>query len=121
MKVAITASDTNIDHPIDSRFGRCNCFVIYDLESDDFRVIGNEEVQQMSGGAGVQAAEQVANNGVDAVVTGHCGPKAFSALNAVGIKVYTAGNSTSVREAVNRLKQSELTELHQPSGPSHMI
>ena len=39
-------------------------------------------------GAGIQAAESVAWLGVETLITGHGGPKAFQVLSAAGIKVF---------------------------------
>ncbi|HHT29565.1 MAG TPA: dinitrogenase iron-molybdenum cofactor biosynthesis protein, partial [Bacteroidales bacterium] len=41
MKVAITSSGKELTSLPDKRFGRCNCFVIYDTESDSVEVVDN--------------------------------------------------------------------------------
>ena len=40
-------------------------------------------------GAGVSTAQMIIGKGVDAVLTGNCGPNAHQALSATGIKVIT--------------------------------
>jgi predicted Fe-Mo cluster-binding NifX family protein len=39
------------------------------------------------GGAGIQAAETVANKGCEIAITGSVGPNAFRTLSAAGVKV----------------------------------
>ena len=60
-----------------------------------------------SSGAGVQAAERVARAGVEYLLTGHCGPNAFRALSAAGVKVIT-GVEGSVEDALGKLARGEL-------------
>ncbi len=62
-------------------------------------------------GAGIQAARNVAKLGVKAVLTGNVGPKAFAALKAAGIEVYT-GASGTVQETLDKFKTGAL-ELSQ--------
>ncbi len=57
-------------------------------------------------GAGIQAAQAVIDNKATAVITGHCGPKAFRALKAAGIEVFLAPDGT-VDEAVTRFEAGE--------------
>ena len=73
-----------------------------------FEVLDNEAAA-ISGGAGIQAAQLVANAGVDAVVTGSVGPNATDVLAAAGLKVYL-GASGTVREALQRYEDGQLQE-----------
>ena len=88
MKVGITSNGENLDSDIDQRFGRCKYFIIVDTETMDFEALSNENMMA-SGGAGIQAAQTIANKGVEAVITGNIGPNAFQTLAAAGIKIYT--------------------------------
>jgi len=88
MRVAFTTSGDTQEAPLDSRFGRAPKFLIYDTESRTFDIIDNRENLNAAHGAGIQAAEAVARSGVEGLVTGHCGPRAFQVLAAAGIKVY---------------------------------
>ena len=67
------------------------------------QIFGNDP-QVMAQGAGIQTAERVAGAGVDAVLSGYVGPKAFEALQAAGIKVCQDLDGLTVREAVERFK-----------------
>lgn len=107
MKVAFTASGETLDAPLDGRFGRAPKFLIVDLESGAFDVIDNRQNMNAPQGAGVQSAETVARSGASCIVTGHCGPKAFRALSAAGIKIYNT-DAPTVTEALDRFRSGKL-------------
>jgi len=109
MKIAFTATGTTLDASLDSRFGRAAKFIVYDLDANEFTVIDNEQNISAAQGAGIQAAQTVARLGIQALVTGHCGPKAFRVLKAAGIKVYHTDAST-VAEALAKYRAQELAE-----------
>ena len=67
MKIAVSASQPQLDAPIDPRFGRCPYFLIVDSDTMEFEVIENQGAMAGSG-AGIQAAQLVANAGAEAVV-----------------------------------------------------
>ena len=94
MKIAFTTSGNELDAPMDSRFGRAASFLVYDIDSGAFEVVSNQQSLNAAQGAGIQAAEAVARLGVEALVTGHCGPKAFRVLQAAGIKIYLTDADT---------------------------
>jgi predicted Fe-Mo cluster-binding NifX family protein len=60
-------------------------------------------------GAGIQAAQQVAQLGAEALITGNVGPSAFRALTAAGISVYLAADCTAA-EALECFRRHELTQ-----------
>jgi predicted Fe-Mo cluster-binding NifX family protein len=107
MKVAVTAERADWDSPVDPRFGRAMTFLIVDTESRTLEMIDNAAGRDAVQGAGIQAATAICRAGAKALLTGHCGPKAFSALAAGGVTVYT-GVTGTVAEAVDRLEQGEL-------------
>src|SRR5574344_1925901 len=75
MKIAIKSSGENLDNEIDLRFGRAKGFIIYETNDDSFEFIDNVHNLEAAQGAGIQAAQNVVNKNVEAVITGHCGPK----------------------------------------------
>ena len=117
MKIGISATNNTLDADVDPRFGRCPYFLIIETDTMNVGAIINEGTQA-SGGAGIQAAQQIANIGVEAVLTGNVGPNAFQTLSAAGIKVYT-GLMGSVRDAVQQWKNGELQQTEAPSVGSH--
>ena len=117
MKLVITATKDNLDAAIDPRFGRCNFFIITDPETEDFEVKKNEQKNAM-GGAGIQAAQTIAQAQVNVLITGAVGPNAFQTLNAANIKIFT-GASGTVKEAISAYKKGLLTEAHNSTVKSH--
>jgi predicted Fe-Mo cluster-binding NifX family protein len=109
MKIAIPSSGKTLNSPVDPRFGRCPLFLIIDLETMDFRVIENE-AGSAARGAGVTAAQIVADSGVGAVLAGNIGPNAFYALNAAGIKIFSGAFGITAKEALKRYKNGGLKE-----------
>ena len=97
---------------MDQRFGRTRFFVLYDLESEQWSAHDNEQNLEATGGAGIQAAQHVVNLGAKAVITGHCGPKAFATLKAAEIDVYQEV-SGSVQDAVDAYKAGSLKKSTQ--------
>ncbi len=108
MKICVTASSGSLDAPVDPRFGRCQYFVIVDSDTMEFEAMPNASVDTM-GGAGIQAAQAVANKGVEVVITGNVGPNAFQTLSSAGIKIIT-GASGTVKEVAERYTSGQLQE-----------
>ena len=117
MKLAVTAQGIDLDSPMDPRFGRCQYFVIIDLDTEEFEAIANQSLMA-SGGAGIQSAQFLADRKVDAVITGNVGPNAERALQGAGIKVYTMTSGT-VREAVEAYKAGKLSAVSGATVRSH--
>jgi len=118
MKVAITSTGTTKDSQMDLRFGRAQYFIIADTQTGEFEAVANSQNLNAAQGAGIQSAQTVAQQGAEAVVTGHVGPKAFRTLAAAGIKIYLVDNLT-VEEALERLKKGELTVTSTADVDSH--
>ena len=115
MKIAVSATSGNLDAQIDPRFGRCPYFVIVDPETMKFESVQNVS-QSAPSGAGIQAAQIVANKGAEVVLTGNVGPNAFQALSSFGIKVIT-GVLGTVKEAVEKFKSGQLKGTSAPTTP----
>lgn len=108
MRVAVTSQGESMESPVDPRFGRAKFFIVVDTESDEFDVVSNQQNVNAPQGAGIQAAETVARQDAEYVLTGHCGPKAFHALSAAGIKM-VVGLQGTVKEAIDSFKAGDLT------------
>ncbi len=110
MKIAFSTSGADLDAPLDSRFGRAAKFLVYDTETASFEVIDNAQNLNAAQGAGIQSAQNVAATGAQALVSGHCGPKAFRVLAAAGIKVYYASDAPTVAAALELYREGKLKE-----------
>ena len=80
-----------------------------DLESLSTEYMDNGSSQTMSQGAGIQAAENVANTGAQVVLSGYVGPKAFAALEAAGVRIGQGVDGMTVGQAVEKYKRGEVT------------
>ncbi|NOY77454.1 MAG: dinitrogenase iron-molybdenum cofactor biosynthesis protein [Calditrichaeota bacterium] len=109
MKIAVTASGPNLESATDPRFGRAAYFIIVDTETGQFKAIQNPNVMA-TGGAGIQSAQLVVMEGVQAVVSGSFGPNAMRTLAASGVQMYE-GISGTVQEAVERFKSNQLNPV----------
>jgi predicted Fe-Mo cluster-binding NifX family protein len=108
VRFAVTALKPELASPIDQRFGRTRCLLIIDLPDRTTMVIDNKPEMHVAQDAGIQAAQKVIDSHVDALITGHCGPKAFRALQAAGVTVYKVSDG-SVAEALDRFEEGNLT------------
>jgi predicted Fe-Mo cluster-binding NifX family protein len=117
MKICVSATGNSLDAQVDPRFGRCSYFLVVDPETMQFEAISNEALGAM-GGAGIQAAQAIANTGAEVLITGNVGPNAFQALSAAGIKIVT-GISGTVREAVEKYKKGEFEASNAPTVEGH--
>ena len=118
MKIAITATGKDMASSVDPRFGRAKYFVVVDTDTNESAAHDNAQNLNAAQGAGIQAGETVARLGVQAVVTGNVGPKAFRTLHAAGIKVYLCKPMT-VAEALKRFKAGELKEASAANVEGH--
>ena len=117
MKIAITSTGASLDSQVDPRFGRAAYFIVVDTETMEFECVKNENVAA-GGGAGINSAKLVADLGVEAVLTGNCGPNAHRTLTAAQVKVYTGAQGT-VDEAVEHLKSGKLSEATNSNVEPH--
>jgi len=112
MKIVVTTTTPDLDSPVDPRFGRGGYFVLVDADTMEWQAHPNPAAAA-SGGAGIRAAQFVAEQKADGVISGDFGPNAHQALTAAGIGMYLFGGSASARQAVERFKAGE---LETPSG-----
>jgi len=117
MKIAISANGQNLDAEVDPRFGRCQYFIIADTETEEFEALDNSSATA-AGGAGISAAQMIVKKGVEAVLTGNCGPNAHQVLSPAGIKVIT-GVSGKVKDAIAEYKLGTYTAAQQANVPDH--
>ena len=117
MKIAISANGQNLDAEVDPRFGRCQYFIIADTETEEFEALDNSSATA-AGGAGISAAQMIVKKGVEAVLTGNCGPNAHQVLSPAGIKVIT-GVSGKIKDAIAEYKLGTYTAAQQANVPDH--
>ncbi len=118
MKIAFSTSGTDLNAPLDTRFGRAAKFLVYDTENASFTVVDNAQNLNAAQGAGIQSAQNVAASGAQVLISGHCGPKAFRVLTAAGIEAYTAEAAT-IQEALTQFQDGKLSALKNADVEGH--
>lgn len=108
--VAIASTGPTLTSNVDPRFGRCPYFLIVNHNTLTFSVLENTAGQAFQG-AGISAAQMIANKKVKAVIAGNFGPKALSVLNASGIKVLAGVYNLTAKEALEKYKIGELKPI----------
>jgi predicted Fe-Mo cluster-binding NifX family protein len=114
-RIAITSEGPTLADLVDPRFGRAGGFVVVDLGSMETIYVDNGSSQVLAQGAGIQAAENLVKAGAQALLTGHVGPKAFAALQAVDVKIVQGVEGMTVGEAITRFKAGQFTYSDAPS------
>ena len=117
MKIAISSTGPDLESEVDPRFGRCQYFIIVDLNDMSFEAVVNTNLSQGSG-VGIQSSKVVADKGARVVLTGNVGPKAYQTLSAGGLEIIT-GVSGIVREAAQQYKNGRLQATNKPDVQSH--
>lgn len=114
MKVVVSSQGENLDAAASPVFGRCPTFVFVDTETMEFEAQANPAINQ-AGGAGIQAAQFVVNQGAQVVLTGNLGPNAFDVFQAADVPSYLIREGT-IRQAVEAYKMGKL----QPMGGANV-
>ena len=114
MKLAVTAKGPDLESPVDERLGRAYWLMIFDLTTGSWQSIDNSDNRNAASGAGKATAEALIELGVQLVITGEAGPKAFRMLHAAGIKLFYLENG-SVREAIDAWQSGHLQQAPAPN------
>ena len=120
MTIAVTSQGTDMASEVDPRFGRARFFIVIDTETGVSVAHDNAQNLNAAQGAGIQAAQKVVDLGVEAVLTGNVGPKAFSALQAGNIKV-CVGATGSVANAMEQFKAGQLEYVTEANVEGHWV
>ena len=118
MKIAICSSGQDLESQVNPRFGRCPYFLLVDSETKEFEVLENT-AGMVSRGAGVSAAQMVANKKVAVVLGVNFGPNAVNVLGEAGVKLYTLPPekfSVSIAEALELYRGGKLEEVKKATG-----
>ncbi|MCY0867635.1 MAG: NifB/NifX family molybdenum-iron cluster-binding protein [Desulfurococcus sp.] len=111
-RIGIPTSRGGLDDLVAERFGRAPTITIVSVDPSTRRILSVEVVAnpgaEAGSGAGVKAAQALADHGVEVYAGPSPGPNAYAALTALGIKIITVTGVT-VREAVERVLE-ELAE-----------
>ncbi|HEY59297.1 MAG TPA: dinitrogenase iron-molybdenum cofactor biosynthesis protein [Anaerolineae bacterium] len=106
MKIAISTDGKDLESSTSTRFGRCSFFIFVDTDTMDFSALANP-AKQASGGAGIQAAQFVMDNGAQVILTEKVGPNALRVLEQANIHIFICHNG-KVNQAVKMFIDEEL-------------
>lgn len=118
MKIAVSSQGPELSSMVDPRFGRAAYFIVYDTDDKSFKSLDNSRNVAAAQGAGIQAAQLVAQQAVDVIVSGNMGPKAFEVLQAAGIRMVSYENGT-VADAIELVDKGELQTLNAANARGH--
>lgn len=120
MKLAITSDGSDLSSRVAARFGRARYFIIYDVDSGEMEAVDNVQNLEALQGAGIQAAQNIVELGVDAAITGNVGPRAFATLQAGAVKIYI-GATGSVSDATEQFKAGKLECVTKANVEEHWV
>ncbi|MFA6308877.1 MAG: NifB/NifX family molybdenum-iron cluster-binding protein [Clostridia bacterium] len=109
MKIAMPVDGKSMDSTVCISFGRTPYFLIYDTESKESTFLDNSAAASQ-GGAGIKAAQTIADNKVGALLTPRCGENAANVLKAANTKIYKTKNN-SIKDNINAFNSGKLTLL----------
>ena len=118
MKIAISLeTNEGLSSRTSDIFGRCNYFMFIDPKDKSFEIIENP-ARSATGGAGIQAAQFIANRQPAAVVSGHIGPNAQTVIAGAEIPVLQFSGG-SVEEALDLFEKDQLAKLTEADVRDH--
>ncbi len=109
MKIAIPVDDNMAQAKVCISFGRTPYFLIFDTDTKESVFLDNSAAASQ-GGAGIKAAQAIADNGVTALITPRCGENAAAVLTPANIKIYKTIND-SVEDNINAFVEGKLNIL----------
>ncbi|MBU0762017.1 MAG: NifB/NifX family molybdenum-iron cluster-binding protein [Candidatus Altiarchaeota archaeon] len=119
MKIAVTAVKGGLEDMVCPVFGRCPKYTVVDYddgEISDVKTVDNPAFSAQ-GGAGIQAAQYILNENIEAVISANFGPNASKILLHGGVKMYQFQGT--VREAVEKCVSGQLKPLETSTVKGH--
>jgi len=113
MKIALPVDEKNMETGVCMSFGRTPYFLVYDTETRQAEFIDNSAAASQ-GGAGIKAAQMIADKKAEVLLTPRCGENAAEVIKAANIKIFkTAGGSAmdNITAFING-KLLPLDEIH---------
>jgi len=111
MKIAISSIGEDKTSEVSTVFARCPYFIFAEVENGKIKwteTVKNENGSQPSG-AGIAMAQKMAENNINAVISGNIGPRAMDILKQFDIKAYAAKGI--VEEALQSFVEGKTEEI----------
>lgn len=94
MRISMPVENKSLDAGICPSFGRAPYFLFYNTDTKEAEFLVNDAAASQ-GGAGISAAQTIADHHTDALLTPRCGENAAKVLNKAEIPVYKTINGTA--------------------------
>lgn len=113
MKIAVPVDENSKNTSVCVSFGRAPYFMMNDTDTKEIVFITNGAADSQ-GGAGIKAAQVVADQRADVLLTPRCGDNAAEVLKAADIKIYKTkeGSAADNIKAYLEGQLPLLTESH---------
>lgn len=97
-----TQGKGGLEDIVSSVFGRAQSFTIVEVEGEEIKDVKTytNPAANAFRGAGIQAAQFVAEKNVNVVIAGNIGPNALTALQQSGIQTVTSFAGVKVKDAI---------------------
>ena len=102
MKVAISSTGSSPDAKLDSHFGRCSFFVIYDTETAATEYIPNPNKENIEG-CGPLSVQFVASRGVKKIISGEFGAKVKAVSDSFQIQLIVQKDQEKTSNEIIRM------------------
>jgi predicted Fe-Mo cluster-binding NifX family protein len=102
MKVAISSKGDTLDSEMDSRFGRCKFFAIYDSENKSTQFVENTAAS-LTEGAGPAALQLLTAQGVTKLVSGNFGMKIKTLSSDLSVQLIVMRENHTIKNIINIL------------------
>jgi predicted Fe-Mo cluster-binding NifX family protein len=113
MRILLPINEENMEAGICLSFGRAPFFLVWDTEASKAIYLENPGAKS-SGGAGIKAAQAVADHNVEALIVPRIGKNASDVTDVAGITIYKSIND-NVMENIQLMvdgKLEVLTDIH---------
>lgn len=117
MIIAVPIEKKDLNAEVYISFGRAPMFLLFDSVSQKADYIENTAAAS-PGGAGIKAAQLVADSGAEALLTPRCGENAAEVMAKAEIKLYKT-QAGSVEKNLLAFKNGELAELQETHPGFH--
>jgi predicted Fe-Mo cluster-binding NifX family protein len=109
MKVGFAVQvNEGLESTVYDHFGSAPAFLIVDTDQEQIAAVDNSNTHQVHGAC--NPAATLGGSQIDAMVVGGIGAGAIMKLNAMGVKVFSAG-AARVSENIHLLKENKLREI----------
>lgn len=117
MKIAIPVDENTMRTEVCMSFGRAPYFLIYDADAKEGIFLDNSAAAS-AGGAGIKAAQAVADSGADVLITPRCGENAANVLKAANVRIYKTAEGTA-KQNIDAFIADKLSPLHEIHAGFH--